>query len=100
VTPKLKLPGGPDKSATWVWLEAGELKVEIYDFSETAHTLFGNDIAHTITVSEMKKLYSTINKDETTLVPWMAQYFKSYFEIKEWLEENRIEFRIERESWA
>jgi hypothetical protein len=30
----------------------------------------------------------------------MEQYFKSYFGIKKWLEENGIDFSIERESWA
>ena len=30
----------------------------------------------------------------------MEQYFKSYFGVKQWLEENKIEFSIERESWA
>jgi len=81
-------------------MEAGQLKVEYYDFSEEAHTFFGNDIAWTITIHDMKKLFSTVKKDVETLIPWMEQYFKSYFGIKQWLEENGIEFSIERESWA
>jgi hypothetical protein len=100
MTEKVKLAGGPDKTVTWIWLEDGQLKVEYYDFSEPAHKFFGNDIAWTITVNEMEKLYSTVNQSETTLIPWMEQYFKSYFGIKQWLEENGIDFRIERESWA
>jgi hypothetical protein len=100
MTQKVKLTGRPAKTATWIWLDDGELKVELYDFSETAQTLFGNDIAYTMTVKEVNKLYSIVDKDETTLIAWMAQYFKSYFGIKEWLEENGIEFSIERESWA
>jgi len=47
---KVQLSGGPDKSVTWIWLEDGRLKVEYYDFSESAQRLFGNDIAYTITV--------------------------------------------------
>jgi hypothetical protein len=39
-----------------MWLEAGQLKVELYDFSETTQRMFGNDIVHTITVDEMEKL--------------------------------------------
>ena len=100
---KVKLSGGPDKTVTWIWLDpetGGQLKVEYYDFSETAQKLFGNDIAYTITVNETDKLFSTVNQNETSIIPWMGQYFKSYFGIKQWLEENGIEFSVERESWA
>ena len=100
---KVKLAGGPDKTVTWIWLDpetGSQLKVEYYDFSQDAHKLFGNDIAYTITVNEMDKLYSTLNQNETSIMPWLEQYFKSYFGIKAWLEENRIDFTIEREAWA
>jgi hypothetical protein len=99
---KVKLSGGPDKTVTWIWLDPaeGQLKVEYYDFSEAARRLFGNDIAYTITVDEMDKLLSTIHQEQASLIPWMAQYFKSYFGIKQWLEESKIGFRVEIESWA
>ena len=100
MTEKLKLAGGPEKTVTWIWLENGQLKVEYYDFSQPAQKFFGNDIAWTITVPEMDKLFSIINKDETSLLSWMEGYFKSYFGVKEWLEENGIGFSVERESWA
>ena len=100
MTEKIKLTGGPEKTVTWIWLESGQLKVEYYDFSEEAQRFFGNDIAWTITVQDMEKIFSIVNKNAETLIPWMEQYFKSYFGIKEWLEENGIEFRVERESWA
>ena len=99
--PRVKLSGGPDKTATWIWLDDnGQLKVEYYDFSEAAQKLFGNDIAYTMTVNQMDKLYATVNQNEISLISWMEQYFKSYFGIKKWLEENAIDFSIERESWA
>ena len=97
---KTKLSGGSAKTVSWIWLENGKLKVEYYDFSEPAQKFFGNDIAWTITVNDMEKLFSTINQNETSLIPWMEQYFKSYFGIKQWLEENGIDFSIERETWA
>jgi hypothetical protein len=97
---KVQLSGGPDKTATWIWLENGLLKVEYYDFSESAQRLFGNDIAYTITVDEMGKLFSTVHQEEASLIPWMAQYFKSYFGVKQWLEESKIGFRVEIEGWA
>jgi len=100
---KVKLSGGPDKTVTWIWLnpeKGGQLKVEYYDFSEAAQRLFGNDIAYTITVNDMDKLFSTVNQNEISVIPWMEQYFKSYFGIKKWLEENRIDFSVEIEGWA
>ena len=74
--------------------------MEVYDFSETAQRMFGNDIAHTLTVTDMKKLYLLAKQDEISLLEWMAENFKSYFGIKHWLEENKIDFRVEIESWA
>lgn len=99
---KTKLAGGPEKTVTWIWLDpsAGQLKVEYYDFSETAQKLFGNDIAYIITVTEMDKLFSTVSKDDSSVIEWMEGYFKSYFGIKQWLEENGIGFSIAREGWA
>jgi hypothetical protein len=100
MTEKIKLTGGLDKTATWIWLENRQLKVEYYDFSETAQRMFGNDIAYTLTVNEMTKLYSLTKQDETSLIKWITKNFQSYFGIKLWLEENKIEFSLERESWA
>jgi hypothetical protein len=100
---KVKLSGGPDKTVTWIWLDpetGGQLKVEYYDFSESVQKLFGNDIAYTITINAMKKLFSTVNQNEASIIQWIEQYFKSYFGIKQWLEENGIDFSVERESWA
>ena len=103
VIKKVKLSGGPNKTVTWIWLDpetGGQLKIEYYDFSESAQKLFGNDIAYIITVQEMDKLYSTVNQNEESIIPWMEQYFKSYFGIKKWLEENGINFGVVIEGWA
>src|SRR5262245_27339884 len=97
---KVKLSGGPEKTVTWIWLERRQLKVEYYDFSEAAQRLFGNDIAYIITVQDMDELYWAVNQNETTIIPWMEGYFKSYFGLKKWLEENGIRFHLETEGWA
>lgn len=99
-TNKIQLSGGPDKTVTWICLEDGKLKVEYYDFSESAQRLFGNDIAYILTVNDMGKLYATIHHDQTALLLWMEQYFKSYFGIKQWLEQNGIDFHVDIEGWA
>ena len=99
---KTKLTGDREKTVTWVWRDptGGPLKVEYYDFSEDAQRFFGNDIAYTLTVTEMKKLVSRSKQDDTSLVQWLTQNFKSYFDLKTWLEENQIGFRVDTESWA
>ena len=97
MTEKIKLAGGLDKTVTWIWLEDNRLKVEFYDFSETAQQMFGNDIAYILTVNEMAKLYTLAKQDKTSLIQWMAENFRSYFELKQWLEENRIGFSKEVE---
>ena len=102
MTKKVKLAGGPEKTVTWIWLEESQLKVEFYDFSELAQSMFGNDIAYTLSVAEneMKKLYALTKKNEESLLDWISKTFHSYFEIKTWLDENRIEYTKETESWA
>ena len=100
---KDKLNGGPEKTATWIWLEpetGGCLKVEFYDFSELAHRMFGNDIAYTLTVTEMEKLFYITKQDEASLISWLHENYKSYFDIKKLLEEREIVFHKETENWA
>ncbi|HLF73955.1 MAG TPA: hypothetical protein VI524_06400 [Anaerolineales bacterium] len=97
---KVKLNGGLDKTVTWIWLEAGQLKVEFYDFGELAQRMFGNNIAYTLTVNDMTRLFSLSRQSEASLIKWMAENFQSHFGIRRWLEKNEIGFSIERESWA
>ena len=100
MTEKIKLTGGPEKTVTWIWLETGQLKVEYYDFSEDTQRMFGNDIAYTLTVIEMEKLYSSSKQNADLLFQWLVDNFHSYFAIKQWLEEMDINFHLETESWA
>src|SRR6266508_5056876 len=95
---KVKLSGGPDKTATWIWLDpaGGQLKVEYYDFSESAQKLFGNDIAYTITVNEIDKLFSTVNQNETSIIQWMEQYFKSYLALNNGLKKMELTLALQR----
>lgn len=97
---RIKLTGGLHKTITWIWLQDGQLKVEYYDFSELAQTMFGNDIAYTITVGEMNKLFAQAKQDEGSILKWIQENFQGYFGIKRWLEENNIAFSVEIESWA
>lgn len=102
MTEKRKLNGGPEKTVTWIWLESGQLKVEFYDFSALAQSMFGNDIAYTLSVTEneMKKLYALTKQNKGSLLDWISKTFSGYFEIKRWLDDNKIEYTKETESWA
>ncbi len=97
---KTKLTSRLNKTVTWIWLEDNQLKVEYYDFSEDAQSTFGNDIAYILTVNEMEKLFSVSNQNAETLIAWLAENFQSYFDIKKWLEENKIGFEKEIDNWA
>lgn len=97
---RVKLTGGPEKTVTWIWLKDGQLKIEVYDYSELVQKMFGNDIAHIVTVNEMLKLYSLTKQDEMSILAWIAGNFHSYFDIKKWLEENGIGFTREIDPWA
>ena len=97
---RTKLTGGFEKTVTWIWLEGDQLKVEFYDFSELAQRMFGNDIAYTITVNEIDKVFLKVEQNGKSFIPWMAEKFQSYFGIKSWLDENKIAYSVEIESWA
>jgi hypothetical protein len=62
--------------------------------------MFGNDFAYTLSIAqnEMKKLYSVTKQDENSLIDWISKTFRSYFEIRRWLDDNRIEYTKETES--
>jgi hypothetical protein len=95
-----ELSGGLDKTVTWIWIEDGRLKVEHYDFSEAAQESFGNDVAYTLTVLDMSELHTLTGESPDSLVDWIVQNFKSYYGIKEWLEQSGIRFSLETESHA
>jgi hypothetical protein len=100
MTDKVKLTGGLDKTVTWIWLEEGQLKVEYYDFSEAAQDAFGNDIAYILSVNDMKKLYELSECNENSIIQLISGKFSNYFEIKNWLEENTIDFEKHTDHWA
>jgi hypothetical protein len=100
MTDKVKLSGGLDKTVTWIWLEDDQLKVEYYDFSEAAQDALGNDIAYILSVHDMEKLYKLFECDENSIIQSLSGKFSSYFEIKNWLEENTIDFGKHTDHWA
>ena len=60
--------------------------------------MFGNDIAYTITVNDMDKLFLLSKQNPASVIAWISESFKSYFDIKRWLEKKEIGFSVEIES--
>src|SRR5688572_25511709 len=100
MTEKIKLTGGLDKTVTWIWLDpaGGQLNDEYYDFDESAQNMFGNDIAYTITINEMDKLFLTAKQNENTVILWLTENFKSYFGINQWLEQNELNLVLKEKA--
>ena len=107
----MRLAGGPDGSASSVWLDAdGNLKVEYYDFSSEAHAFFGNDIAYVLTIGRKGKSRvldllapgcDPLAADaDARLLSLLAGRFDGYFELKKWLEENGVPFEKFVDTWA
>lgn len=97
---KVKLAGGLEKTVTWIWLEEGQLNVEYYDLSESAQEMLGNDIAYTLTVANLDRLCFLAGAGVSSLIRWMTENFKGYFDIKVLLEQHDIAFHNQREDWA
>lgn len=103
---RIKLSGSPEGSTSWVYVtEDGSLVVEFYDYGE-ARDHFGTDVAFLVTVPPawkpqvLERLDVVVDYSDRTLLDRLAERFGSYFEIKAWLEAERIPFHHEFDSWA
>lgn len=101
---RVRLSGGLEKTASWVVLWAnGGVTVEWYDYSEEAHRVFGNDVAHLVHVSadDVPRLCALLDAADVDALPAAMQArFADYFAAKAWLNEHSIPYRQEYDSWA
>jgi hypothetical protein len=90
----------------------GSLVVELYDFSDQAHTWLGNDVAFLLKVApdDKRRLLSllmaqpdrmpdVIDPDEC-LLRLIQDQFADYYALKEWFERHDIPYQKEFDSWA
>ncbi len=107
----VKIEGGLDKTASSVEIkENGNLVVEFYDFSDSAQSQFGNDVAFLMVISpDNKKLIlsklldnqETIEDDtDTLLLQLIKDTFSSYYEVQVWLNTTAIPYEKEFDPWA
>ena len=110
---RILLPGGPDHSASWVEIAGdGSMVIEFYDHSEQAQTAMGNDVAYLLTIAAADSdsvLYRLLddrptiqaNADmDSLLLNLISRQFTSYFDLREWLEEQSVPFARTFNGWA
>lgn len=85
--------------------------VDYYDYSEEAHRWFGNDVAYLLTIAseQAQRIQALLleNEDlpasetpEGLLLQRLKERFASYFEIRQWLDENDILYEKTFDSFA
>lgn len=96
---RTRLRGGPERTATWVWIESGSLMVEFYDYSDVAERFMGNDVAIVLQV-DLERAMAASGQSEATLCPWLDAEFDHYFPLKAWLDGAGVPYHKEFETWA
>jgi hypothetical protein len=104
---RVRLRGGPEGSASWAYAtEAGDLVVECYDYGKEANAHFGTDVAFLVTVAAADKarVFARLGGEGTVtdavLLDLIAARFASYFDARRWLDDERIPYRHDFDSWA
>ena len=109
----VKLKGVLNRTASSAEIKSdGSLVVELYDFSSEAENWFGNDVAFLLKVSSGDKskvlscltagqdqMAGPLDRDEL-LLRLLRERFADYYAVKQWLEENKIPYQKEFDSWA
>ena len=109
----IKLTGDLAQTTTRIQItEVGDLVVDYYDFSDDAHRAFGNDVAYvlTITATEKSRIFQLLAAEQGIETPLLSpdnlilrllkQQFGNYFQLKQWLDDNAIQYQQHFDSWA
>lgn len=108
---RIQLRGGPSGSTSSAYFESdGTLTVEFYDHGAEAEAHFGHDVAYFVRVRPAQRplvlaaLAAATGgrppRSDSALLRALAEKFASYFEVKQWLGEQRIPFETHFDSWA
>ena len=108
---RVKLEGGLDKTASSVEIkENGNLVIEFYDFSDSAQSQFGNDVAILMVISpgDKKLMLSKLldnqeaieDDTDNLLLLLIKDRFSSYYEVQAWLNTAAIPYKKEFDPWA
>ena len=90
----------------------GSLVIELYDFSSEAEKWLGNEVAFLLKVSpgDKSKMLSCLLagqnqmldefQEDDLLLQLIGERFTDYYEVKQWIEENKIPHEKEFDPWA
>ncbi len=109
---RVRLRGVLAQTASWATIgDDGGLIVELYDFSDEAHHLLGNDVAFLLHVGAAGKREALARlrpgaqpanepEGDALLLRLLAERFADYYAVEQWLAGEGIPFRKEFEPWA
>jgi hypothetical protein len=111
---RVKLKGDMPHAAHTAEITAdGGLVVELYDFSDDAHSSLGNDVAFLLRLSSEAKgellsklietggpLESAGGQEDDLVLRLLSERFATYHDVQKWLQEHAIPFQKEFDSWA
>ena len=90
----------------------GSLVIELYDFSSEAEKWLGNEVAFMLKISrsDKSKMLSCLlagqnqmldeSQEDDLLLQLIGERFTDYYEVKQWIEENKIPYEKEFDPWA
>lgn len=90
----------------------GSLVIELHDFSSEAEKWLGNEVAFLLKVSanDKSKMLSCLlgrqnqkldeSQGDDLLLQLIGERFTDYYEVKKWIEENKIPYEKEFDPWA
>lgn len=109
---RVKLRGVLDRTASSAEIDsAGNLVVELYDFSAEAHRWLGNDVAFQLVLEAAGKeavlerlrpadATPAVADPDELLLALVEERFSDYYAMKQWLEEQGIPYSKVFEPWA
>lgn len=99
---RVKLEGVLERTSSTIEIcKDGSIKVEFYDFSDDAERMMGGDVCLCILVAPLEKsrllelLASEAKRDvdvDGLLLSGMKARFHSYFDVKQWFDDQSIPY--------
>ncbi|HKO97419.1 MAG TPA: hypothetical protein VJU86_10525 [Pyrinomonadaceae bacterium] len=108
----LDLKGGLKHTASSVQIKSdGSLVIDLYDFSSEAQKWLGNEVAFLLKISatDKSKMLALLggqnqmldeSHEDDLLLKLIGERFTDYFDVKQWIEENKIPYEKEFDPWA
>lgn len=109
LTDSMRMPGGlPSTSGFLRFTASGDLEIEFYDFSDSAQSSFGNDVATTYTVrcGDLPMLLAALSRDQGGDVASadvrhaLVAKFSGVLSLISWVKEEGIPVTKSFDSWA